>query len=443
MAKNSSEPLQKQRGRPPGSKNKTPAGKPSTQNARKKKTDAIELSSDSEEDDNKTKRPRIKWTDDLTETMLKELTDNPEIKQGLFPGPGTVGKDVDGNTVTKSNTLAKADYQYMLAEALFAHERFKYKASFDKDKMNAKGRAWWAGKIKSKLEELVGKVKECKKMMGETGEGLTSEEQIDMSQENALTTAWSKVKKICPQYFTLLPIIGERPNITPVGLGNTDEPIETSFLLSQKKFTPAPTSDFDSDNELAKVDFGDSLEDEESNISDEDTLALVTADGMNEKEVEKPTEALDTHGKRKHSDIITDDDIKHHGIKQQHGPKKNKSKKVEKPVSVKKGSNMFDKFAEVSKEEERSRQKKIELQQMRVSMEQELAKEKIRVAGATKVDRERIRADYELKKMKMQQEHEYRMLMAQTNRYTPHASHDSGNYSPRPTPPIPVQIELT
>lgn len=60
-----------------------------------------------------------RWAVSLCDTLLKEITDNPEIKQGLYPGPGTVGRDDDGNTITKSNVLRKADYQYMLAEAVF------------------------------------------------------------------------------------------------------------------------------------------------------------------------------------------------------------------------------------------------------------------------------------------------------------------------------------
>lgn len=34
------------------------------------------------------------------------------------------------------------------------------------------------------------KVKTAQALMGETGAGLTSEDQIDMSLENSLTTAW-------------------------------------------------------------------------------------------------------------------------------------------------------------------------------------------------------------------------------------------------------------
>ena len=95
----------------------------------------------------------------------------------------------------------------MLAEAIFGAQASEYYTIFMANAGDSKKRAWWAGKIKSKLEEqvfhccidsycllpyfrLTTKFKLAQKAMGETGPGLTSVEQIDMSQKNLLTTAW-------------------------------------------------------------------------------------------------------------------------------------------------------------------------------------------------------------------------------------------------------------
>lgn len=83
---------------------------------------------------------------------MQELTDNPEIKQGLYPGPGTMGMDCDGNPITKSNSKPKAEYQLMLAQALFGNADHGYQTQFEADAREVSGQKWWANKVKTKLE---------------------------------------------------------------------------------------------------------------------------------------------------------------------------------------------------------------------------------------------------------------------------------------------------
>ncbi|THV04472.1 hypothetical protein K435DRAFT_774435, partial [Dendrothele bispora CBS 962.96] len=319
-----------------------PIRKKADTNGKKKRSITVDSDSDNQTGKQNTQRPRIKWTQDLTDTLLSELTDNVEIKQGLFPSPGTVGLDEDGNAVTKSNTLTKTDYQFMLAEAVFSREDCGYKETFDGGKDTSQGRTWWAGKVKSKLEDLLSKYRECRDLMGETGQGLTGEEQIDMSQKNALTDAWTKVKKTLPQYFTLVGLVGERPNIEPVGLGNANADVDPSFLL-EKQVDSASAS-------LPGSDFGDDML---SGFTSGEEVDELKSDGEAEEKIEA--------GKRKREDSPGPNDVETSN-KQARGPKQNKSKKADKPVP-KKGSNMFDKFAEVSKEEEKTRQKRIDLRE--------------------------------------------------------------------------------
>ncbi|KAJ3725088.1 hypothetical protein C8R42DRAFT_640011 [Lentinula raphanica] len=135
----------------------------------------------------------FRWTDELIQIMLAELTDNPKIKQGLFPGMGTVGLDNDGTSITKSNSCLKKEYHYMLAEVMLRADTLEYKLQFDNDLKEAAGRDF-----------LVSKLKKAKDLMRETGARLTSEEQIDISMKTHHSMmAWSKVKKILPRFFTL------------------------------------------------------------------------------------------------------------------------------------------------------------------------------------------------------------------------------------------------
>ncbi|KAJ3727610.1 hypothetical protein C8R42DRAFT_656032 [Lentinula raphanica] len=340
---------------------------------------------------------RLKWTDELVQIMLAELTDNPEIKQGLFPGPGTVGLDNDGAPVTKSNSRPKKEYHYMLAEAVFGADTSEYKLQFDNDVKEAAGRDLWSTRVKNKLEELVSKFKKAKDSMGETGAGLTSEEQIDMSMKNHLTTAWSKVKKTLPCFFTLRDIIGERPNITPVGLGNNDTPIDTSFLhINSSKsssfddsFLSGGTSPIETDASK-DVDSADEKEEDELNSSEDD---------LPEKVIPlKRKQPSDTG------------DSKSSGSKVKRGPKEGGSEKAALGKSGRKSQNPVDKFVDLTKAEELTLQKRLELRREKASVQKEIELERIRVAGTTKVGKEKVRADFELEKLRLQQEHELRMI---------------------------------
>ncbi|KAE9387910.1 hypothetical protein BT96DRAFT_947992 [Gymnopus androsaceus JB14] len=315
--------------------NKTTAGRSRT---RKEKTDEVE----EVVADSSGSKDHVRWNDALVEILLKELMDNPEIKQGLFPAPGTVGRDQEGNPVTKSNSRPKNEYYFMLAQAVFGDENSKYKDIFANKAKDASGKDIWATRIKNKLEELVRKYKKHKKDMGETGAGLTSEDQINMTLTNSLTTVWSKVKKAFPQYFTMHEIVGECPNITPVGLGNNNSEIDTSILRSspdinlssQNPSTPAANlDDFDigTDSEKGEVDV------------DED------ADGP-ESEKRKKWKREN----RGSIELVSSQRPKF-------GPKEPKSEKVVKPTR-KAATNPIERFVDLSKAEEVTIQKKLDAQ---------------------------------------------------------------------------------
>ncbi|KAJ3911092.1 hypothetical protein F5877DRAFT_73448, partial [Lentinula edodes] len=111
------------------------------------------------------------------------------------------------------------------------------------------------------------------------------------------------------------------------------------------------------------------------------------------------------------------------------GPKQATSEKAVKPMQ--KSTNPLDRFADISKAEEATLQKKIDLHRKRNKTERALALEKIQVSGQTKVSKVKIKVDFELAKLRMQQEHEFRMKYGYGNLSEPSTlSASMSNYGP-------------
>ena len=174
--------------------------------------------------------------------------------------------------------------------------------------------------------------------------------------KNSLYTA--KVKKTCPWYFTMIAIIGERPNLTPVGLGNSATAINTSSLLPNK----TGSGDIDSAGEGDK---GDNSDD-----SHRDAGILLDFDDDDDGDNDGYNNLLSTTKKVKRSASSLP------SLKFKHGPKEARSDKAVKPVPARK-SNPMDKFAEISKAEQATAQQKLKLRQSQMSMEEKLEMEKI------------------------------------------------------------------
>ncbi|EPQ51254.1 hypothetical protein GLOTRDRAFT_96451 [Gloeophyllum trabeum ATCC 11539] len=66
--------------------------------------------------------------------------------------------------------------------------------------------------------------KEISKTMGQTGEGITSEDQIREGTE--IANKWEAIRVECPWYFDMKALITKHPNVTPTGLGNSTSEID-------------------------------------------------------------------------------------------------------------------------------------------------------------------------------------------------------------------------
>ncbi|KAE9397024.1 hypothetical protein BT96DRAFT_996205 [Gymnopus androsaceus JB14] len=326
----------------------------------------------------------VKWTPELTDALLQELTDNPEIKQGIYPGPGTMLKDENRNAMTKSNSKPKSEYQFMLAEALFSNEQHGYHTKFKTNVEEAVGWLWWGNKVKTRLEYMQHKVMTAQALMGETGVGLTSEDQIDMSLENSLTTAWGQ-KGLS---LVLHHAHRECPNLNPIGLGNSETPIDLSILSKPSSQASSPLTIFDVDDEV------DLDVDIESDGGEEEQQHVQSHGLDSNNDVDTP--ASEFTGKRNCSP----------DVKPKQGPKPGKSQKSTKPAP-KKSFNPVDRSVELSRDEEATAQKCLKIKQERLDIEKELQKEKICVAGEMEIEKMKVLAELEVKKMQMAHEQEY------------------------------------
>ncbi|KAJ6476143.1 hypothetical protein C8R45DRAFT_1216876 [Mycena sanguinolenta] len=173
---------------------------------------------ESDEEDSKLgKGVQVNWTDDkLSERLITAISENKSIKRALFlpVGPNT--------STSKGGGKTKVAVQWQLCVILFGEDP-KYKdaiaaATAPKDQLV------WANKVKNRLHGMAKMTRGYINLMGETGAGLTSAADIDMSVTN------KEISEACPWFFEMRELIGQRPNLVPVGLGNSETGFDMDVL---------------------------------------------------------------------------------------------------------------------------------------------------------------------------------------------------------------------
>ena len=130
--------------------------------------------------------------------MITAISDDPEIKQGLFPSPG-------GNVSTQNGGgKPKTEHQWAICVALFKDHPV-YSTSFalaqtakEKEKWTIKIKNWlkkYVVHIISVFQHLPGhsmstKTHKYMEEMGQTGAGIEWEADINMDVPNTFTTKW-------------------------------------------------------------------------------------------------------------------------------------------------------------------------------------------------------------------------------------------------------------
>lgn len=308
---------------------------------------------------------------------------------------------------------------------------------------------------------MVKDVREFAEEMGQTGEGITCAEEIDMSIENQFTNKWgaylwhyshaytkfklmmvatflAEIKGVCPWYWDLKAMISERPNKVPVGVGNNSSGYNTNLILSKagdlsdSASEPAleidwPSTQGDDRGEsvgnLLIVGAGDgpggqSPSWEEFELQDlgngetggddidESVIPAKRRTSTRPIEVDGGDGERDelTSGKKKQSGGKAAPDVKPTSdatpVAKRQKPRPGLSEPA-KP-QIKKGHEKLHQFAEVSVEQERTAQKALALKERKIQAEMDRVKIKVQASADTKMQRAKLKTEYELRRLELE-----------------------------------------
>ena len=217
---------------------------------------------------------------------------------------------------------------------------------------------------------------------------MTSEDQINMDEENEFMNKWSKycilvsehpvltdflelIKSSFPWFWEMKILISERPNVVPVGLGNSESTIDMSGYEAGYKSDASdskPASEEDEDEDMPDKD-------EDEDKDDEDKLSAHHQDSA-----------------RKKNDLKTT-----------HTQKKSSTSNAH-PGHDKKLSKILDRFADLANVEEVTNQKELDLKRL----QSQNARVKIKAKADIQIQRDKLKA--ELRMLEKKQEHDFRMV---------------------------------
>ena len=90
------------------------------------------------------------WNNGLSEKLIAAITDDPDIKQGLFPAPGA------NASTTKGGGKRKSHWQRKLAEILFAeHPEFSAAYAHSQTQKSSKLQGIWGERIRNRISKYV------------------------------------------------------------------------------------------------------------------------------------------------------------------------------------------------------------------------------------------------------------------------------------------------
>ena len=195
----------------------------------------------------------------------------------------------------------------------------------------------------------------------------------------------AEVKKVCPWYFRMKQILGERPNAKPVGIGNSTSELDLDVLVS-------------------------GTQDDASGL--EDTGAILPSENDDDDDGENP-QCSDQHGaknKRSASAAGLDEDVK---PRLGTPARPNVSKPTAAGPKPKKMKGLED-LTEIAVAEEATRQKELDLDIQRSKEKASKAQAKAEVEkAAIEAKREKAKLTHELELTKLQLE------LARTRHVTP------------------------
>ncbi|TFY76755.1 hypothetical protein EWM64_g7256 [Hericium alpestre] len=344
-------------------------------------------------------RVHVEWDDDFSKTLLAAITDNPAIKQGLFPSPGA------NVSTTNGGDKGKAEFHCQLASMMFStHPKFADKFALAN---TPKLKTVWANKIKNRLRNMVDTTTAYMAELGETGSGLSKE---DLIQDPDIANRRAAINEECPWYEDMHALIAEHPNRVPIGLGNSTTAVDESVMAEDNDLSTHDESTDDGGSETEEVTTKDQdlIEVEVSSDSDDHEVTLTT----------KLEPDITTHTllSAPNTDVPISSTLAKCKLKTEAAKPKpaviNHSAAKLTPRPVKK--TKVREFADVAQAMETTEQEKISLKKAR--LEREKAKIEKRAAQRSKkweYKQEKLRVQASITKLKMEQAHAIEMAKMQ------------------------------
>ncbi|KAJ7791375.1 hypothetical protein B0H13DRAFT_2173092 [Mycena leptocephala] len=175
----------------------------------------------------------VSWSDvALSEQLIACIVEGRDIKRALFPPVGPNASTSNGGGKTK----VAAHWQLCV---LLLGDNPKYKDAIEAA-TTPKEQLSWANRIKNRLRTMGKTTRGYIEEMGQTGAGIERADDIDTTVTNSFTTKWcmyapgNKIAKECPWFFDMRDLIGQRPNLVPIGLGHSDSAFDPDVM------NPAP-----------------------------------------------------------------------------------------------------------------------------------------------------------------------------------------------------------
>ncbi|KAF7333257.1 hypothetical protein MSAN_02427800 [Mycena sanguinolenta] len=244
--------------------------------------------------------------------------------------------------------------------------------------------------------------------MGETGAGIQSASEIDTSVSNAFTNKWAEISQDCPWFFDMRNLIAQRPNLVPTGVGHGGTAVDLDIIIP----TPATTS--------ATVT-GETPLENDADAGDDRSSILLEGWDMSpsprqspepEPEPEKETSTHKTPSTHPDSEPVDDEET--HAVEDTKPAKSRPAKpSTSTPAATSskptKRTKLAD-FHKITKAEEKSRAKELEIAALRTRHMMKTTEVKGRLAEKREDrKREERMAKHEMKMLKMRQQHEFRM----------------------------------
>ncbi|KAJ7731803.1 hypothetical protein DFH07DRAFT_781127 [Mycena maculata] len=265
--------------------------------------------------------------------------------------------------------------------------------------------------------------------MGQTGAGLGDEDEILAGTK--LATRWDVIKAEFPWFYHVRTLIASRPNLQPVGLGNNNTDFDVSLLIPTRD---DDTSSAPDDTTSAPDDAPDDTPDPPEHPSEpglSPTVDIVTSDSDNDL-LDTPTLANATVPvKRKRG--VSDSTEAPPPKPQQTRPKK--KTKPQPAVSIPappaaapaKKTTSKDRFSATILAEEETAQRQMDLRKEKNDARKEVALKKISMEGEIRLakaeaKREEKAKKLELARLRMEQEHQFRMAQLQNRAPEPSTS---------------------